>query len=251
MAVLAGVDLHKWYGQREVVRGVSPQVRQGEIVGLLGPNGAGKTTSFYMLTGIISPTSGRVLLGENNDSADPNGQEMDIGNWPLHERARVGISYLPQESSIFRKLTVYQNLQIILEHTGLSRTVQKARAAQLLDEFGLTRLAKSHAMHLSGGERRRLEIARALIRDPRFVLLDEPFAGIDPLAVGDIQHLVRDLKDRGIGVLISDHNVRETLTICDRAYLMHRGSVILSGSPDEIVNNEQARSVYLGEGFTL
>lgn len=240
MAALSGIDLHKWYGQREVVRGVSPEVRQGEIVGLLGPNGAGKTTSFYMLTGIISPTSGRVLL-----------DELDIGHWPLHERARVGISYLPQESSVFRRLTVYQNLQIILEHTPLSRKEQKAKAVQLLDEFGLSRLSGSHAMHLSGGERRRLEIARALIREPRFVLLDEPFAGIDPLAVGDIQHLVRDLKGRGIGVLISDHNVRETLTICDRGYLMHRGTVILSGTPDEIVNNEQARSVYLGEGFTL
>lgn len=240
MALLAGVDLHKWYGQREVVRGVSPEVRQGEIVGLLGPNGAGKTTSFYMLTGIITPTTGRVLL-----------DDIDIGDWPLHQRARLGISYLPQESSVFRRLTVYQNLQIILEHTPLSRKEQKARASQLLDEFGLTRLSGSHAMHLSGGERRRLEIARALIREPRFVLLDEPFAGIDPLAVGDIQHLVRDLKDKGIGVLISDHNVRETLTICDRAYLMHRGSVILSGGPEEIVNNEQARSVYLGEGFTL
>lgn len=240
MALLAGVDLHKWYGQREVVRGVSPEVRQGEIVGLLGPNGAGKTTSFYMLTGIIKPTSGRVLL-----------DDADIGDWPLHERARVGISYLPQESSVFRRLTVYQNLQIILEHTNLPRNERKERAERLLEEFGLTRLSGSHAMHLSGGERRRLEIARALIREPRFVLLDEPFAGIDPLAVGDIQHLVRELKDRGIGVLISDHNVRETLTICDRAYLMHRGTVILSGSPDEIVNNEQARSVYLGEGFSL
>ena len=222
MARLSGVDLRKWYGQREVVRGVSPEVNQGEIVGLLGPNGAGKTTSFYMLTGIIKPSSGRVLL-----------EDQDIGTWPLHERARVGISYLPQESSVFRKLTVRQNLQIILEHTGLPR------------------LEKSHAMHLSGGERRRLEIARALIREPKFVLLDEPFAGIDPLAVGDIQGLVRALRDRGIGVLISDHNVRETLTICDRAYLMVQGQVVLSGTPETIVNNEQARSVYLGEGFSL
>ena len=228
MARLSGVDLRKWYGQREVVRGVSPEVNQGEIVGLLGPNGAGKTTSFYMLTGIIKPSSGRVLL-----------EEQDIGTWPLHERARVGISYLPQESSVFRKLTVRQNLQIILEHTGLSRKEQKERADVLL------------AMHLSGGERRRLEIARALIREPKFVLLDEPFAGIDPLAVGDIQGLVRALRDRGIGVLISDHNVRETLTICDRAYLMVQGQVVLSGTPETIVNNEQARSVYLGEGFSL
>lgn len=240
MAVLAGVDLHKRYGQREVVCGVSPMVQQGEIVGLLGPNGAGKTTSFYMLTGIIKPSAGRVLL-----------EDKDIGGWPLHERARVGISYLPQESSIFRRLTVRQNLQIIMEHTGFPRKEQKAREDQLLEEFGLTRLEHSHAMHLSGGERRRLEIARALIRDPKFVLLDEPFAGIDPLAVGDIQMLVRELKKRGIGVLISDHNVRETLTICDRAYLMYHGRVILSGTPDEIVNNEKAREVYLGEDFSL
>ena len=240
MAVLRGMDLRKWYGQREVVCGVSPMVEQGEIVGLLGPNGAGKTTSFYMLTGIIKPTSGTVRL-----------DEQDIGDWPLHERARVGISYRPQESSVFRRLTVRQNLQIILEHTALSRKAQRERADRLLEDFGLTRLETSHAMHLSGGERRRLEIARALIREPKFVLLDEPFAGIDPLAVGDIQGLVRALRDRGIGVLISDHNVRETLNICDRAYLMYRGSVILSGTPAEIVANEQARSVYLGEAFSL
>ncbi len=240
MAVLAGAELRKWYGQREVVRGVSLEVHQGEIVGLLGPNGAGKTTSFYMLTGIIKPTSGQVFL-----------EDRDIGGWPLYERARVGISYLPQESSVFRRLTVRQNLQIIMEHTGFSASEQRARADRLLEEFGLTRLEKSHAMHLSGGERRRLEIARALIREPKFVLLDEPFAGIDPLAVGDIQELVRALRDRGIGVLISDHNVRETLHICDRAYLMYRGAVILSGAPEQIVNNPQARSVYLGEGFSL
>lgn len=240
MALLAGIDLHKWYGQREVVRGVSPEVTQGEIVGLLGPNGAGKTTSFYMLTGIIKPSEGRVIL-----------DEAEISGWPLHERARVGISYLPQESSVFRRLTVRQNLEIILQYTGLSHKEQKRRAEKLMHEFGLTRLEKSHAMHLSGGERRRLEIARALIRDPKFVLLDEPFAGIDPLAVGDIQSLVRALRERGIGVLISDHNVRETLTICDRAYLMVQGLVVLTGTPDEIVANEKARSMYLGESFSL
>lgn len=240
MVTLAGVELKKWYGQREVVCGVSPEVTQGEIVGLLGPNGAGKTTSFYMLTGIVKPSSGKVLL-----------ENQDIGSWPLHERARVGISYLPQESSVFRRLTVRQNLQIILEHTGLSKKEQQQRADRLLAEFGLTRLEKSHALHLSGGERRRLEIARALIRAPKFVLLDEPFAGIDPLAVGDIQGLVRDLRDKGIGVLISDHNVRETLTICDRAYLMVQGQVVLSGTPEAIVNNPSARSLYLGESFCL
>jgi ABC-type (unclassified) transport system, ATPase component len=239
-STLEGLELRKWYGTREVVSGVSLDVHQGEIVGLLGPNGAGKTTTFYMLTGIIKPNGGQVLL---------DGQ--DIGSWPLHERARVGVSYLPQESSIFRRLTVYQNLQIILEHTGLSVTEQKVRAERLLEDFGLTHLVKSYAMFLSGGERRRLEIARALIREPKFVLLDEPFAGIDPVAVGDIQDLVRRLRDRGIGVLISDHNVRETLTICDRAYLMHQGKRILAGTPDEIIRNEQARNVYLGESFSL
>ncbi|MDD6088457.1 MAG: LPS export ABC transporter ATP-binding protein [Desulfovibrionaceae bacterium] len=240
MSIIAGCELRKNYGQREVVRGVSIEVHQGEIVGLLGPNGAGKTTSFYMLTGIIRPTSGRVML-----------DDRDIGGCPLHERARLGISYLPQESSVFRKLTVRQNLQIILEHTGLSSAEQKERADHLLEDFGLTKLEHSHAFHLSGGERRRLEIARALIRDPRFVLLDEPFAGIDPLAVGDIQELVRDLRDRGIGVLISDHNVRETLHICDRAYLMVQGQVILNGTPENIVDSSKARSLYLGEGFSL
>ena len=240
MARLSGVDLRKWYGQREVVRGVSPEVNQGEIVGLLGPNGAGKTTSFYMLTGIIKPSSGRVLL-----------EDQDIGTWPLHERARVGISYLPQESSVFRKLTVRQNLQIILEHTGLSRKEQKERADVLLEDFGLTRLEKSHAMHLSGGERRRLEIARALIREPKFVLLDEPFAGVDPIAVIEIQRIVHFLKERGIGVLITDHNVRETLGICDHAYIISNGSVLAQGKPEAIVENPQVRNAYLGDNFTM
>lgn len=237
---LSAQHLCKRYGQKEVVHEVSVAMQQGEIVGLLGPNGAGKTTSFYMITGIIKPTAGQVLL---------DGQE--ISTWPLYKRARVGLSYLPQESSVFRRLTVRQNLQIILEHTGLSRADQKKRANQLMEEFGLTRLEKSYASYLSGGERRRLEIARCLIRDPLFVLLDEPFAGIDPLAVGDIQVLIRSLKERGIGVLISDHNVRETLSICDRAYLMFQGNIILSGTPDDIVNNERAREVYLGSDFHL
>ncbi len=240
MSVLAGVDLYKRYGQRDVVCGVSPEVHLGEIVGLLGPNGAGKTTSFYMLTGIVHPTSGRILY-----------DQQEITSWPLHQRARKGISYLPQESSVFRKLTVWQNLQIIMEHTTFPKKEQRTRIERLMEEFGLTRLKKTHAMHLSGGERRRLEIARALIRNPSFVLLDEPFAGIDPVAVGDIQILIRQLQERGIGVLISDHNVRETLTICDRAYLMHRGNVILTGTPSDIVNNPQARTIYLGEDFSL
>ena len=239
-STLSAQHLCKRYGQKEVVHEVSVSMQQGEIVGLLGPNGAGKTTSFYMITGIIKPTAGKVLL---------DGQE--ISSWPLYRRARVGLSYLPQESSVFRRLTVRQNLQIILEHTGLSRAEQKKRADQLMEEFGLTRLEKSYASYLSGGEQRRLEIARCLIRDPLFVLLDEPFAGIDPLAVGDIQVLIRGLKERGIGVLISDHNVRETLSICDRAYLMFQGNIILSGTPEEIVNNARAREVYLGEDFHL
>ncbi|MBZ2171819.1 LPS export ABC transporter ATP-binding protein [Nitratidesulfovibrio sp. SRB-5] len=239
-SVLRGEDLHKQFGQREVVRGVSLTVTQGETVGLLGPNGAGKTTTFYMLIGIIKPTSGRVEL-----------DGRDIADWPLHERARVGLSYLPQESSIFRRLTVRQNLQMILEHTGLSKAQQKERGDMLLEDFGITHLANSVAMHLSGGERRRLEIARSMIRDPKFILLDEPFAGIDPLAVDDIQQLITGLRNRGIGVLISDHNVRETLHICDRAYLVHQGEVILEGTPEHIVENPRARDVYLGEGFSL
>lgn len=239
-STLSAEHLCKRYGQKEVVHEVSISMRQGEIVGLLGPNGAGKTTSFYMITGIIKPSSGNVLL---------DGQE--ISTWPLYRRARVGLSYLPQESSVFRRLTVRQNLQIILEHTNLSKAKQKERADQLMEEFGLARLEKSYASYLSGGERRRLEIARCLIREPLFVLLDEPFAGIDPLAVDDIQELIKGLKKRGIGALISDHNVRETLSICDRAYLMFQGNIILSGTPEEIVNNARAREVYLGEDFHL
>ena len=233
-------DLHKRYGYREVVAGVSLSLFQNEIVGLLGPNGAGKTTTFYMITGITKPTSGEVLLNSQN-----------VAGMPLHKRARHGISYLPQESSVFKKLSVLDNLRIILEHTGLSKKEQAAKAASLLAEFGIAHLSGSLAGVLSGGERRRLEIARCLIRNPKFVLLDEPFAGIDPLAVDDIQTLISDLKKRGIGVLISDHNVRETLKICDRAYLVHEGKVILSGEPDVIVNDPKARRVYLGNNFTL
>ncbi len=240
MSILKGEGLRKRYGDREVVRGVSLQTSQGEIVGLLGPNGAGKTTTFYMLTGIQKPTSGVVTL-----------DDVDIADWPLHERARVGLSYLPQESSVFRRLSVMDNLRIILEHTGLSKEAQKKKAFSLLEEFHISHLEKSLAAHLSGGERRRLEIARALIREPKFVLLDEPFAGIDPLAVDDIQSLIVGLKDRGIGILISDHNVRETLHICDRAYLMHEGMAIMEGTPEAIVADPKARRVYLGEDFCL
>ncbi len=237
---LEAEELGKSFGSKQVVRKVDIRIEQGEIMGLLGPNGAGKTTTFYMLTGIIKPSKGHVLF-----------KETDITTWPLYRRARLGISYLPQESSIFKSLTVRQNLQIVLEYMKISKKEQKERADTLLEDFGLTRLENSLASYLSGGERRRLEIARCLVSEPSFVLLDEPFAGIDPLAVGDIQNLILGLKNRGIGVLISDHNVRETLSICDRASLMYEGNLILTGTPTEIVNNEQARSVYLGEGFSF
>jgi lipopolysaccharide export system ATP-binding protein len=240
VTTLTGQNLAKRYGARDVVRDIGLDVSQGEVVGVLGPNGAGKTTTFYMLAGIVRPTRGQVLL---------DGQ--DITRWPLHRRARAGMSYLPQESSIFRKLTVRQNLQLILEYSGFSREEQKRTADRLLDELGITRLEGQLAAFLSGGERRRLEIARALIQNPKFILLDEPFAGIDPLAVDDIQAIIRDLRDKNIGVLISDHNVRETLQICDRAYLVHDGRIILNGSPEEIVADPGARKVYLGEGFSL
>lgn len=240
MTILHGQGLAKCYGSRDVVRDIDLQVSQGEVVGVLGPNGAGKTTTFYMLAGIVRPTRGQVLL-----------DKTEITTWPLHKRARHGMSYLPQESSIFRKLTVRQNLQLILEYSGLTKEDQKKTADRLLDELGITRLSEQLAAYLSGGERRRLEIARALIQSPKFILLDEPFAGIDPLAVDDIQTIIQDLRDKGIGVLISDHNVRETLQICDRAYLVYDGGIILSGHPDEIVANPKARKVYLGEGFKL
>ncbi|MBG0775803.1 MAG: LPS export ABC transporter ATP-binding protein [Desulfovibrionaceae bacterium] len=237
---LRGMELVKRYGDKQVVKGVSLEVNQGEIVGMLGPNGAGKTTTFYMLAGIVKPNGGHVGL-----------DQADITSLPLHERARRGLSYLPQESSVFKKLTVRQNLEIILEHTALSSAAQKRRCDELLAELGITQLASQKALHLSGGERRRLEIARAMIRSPKFVLLDEPFAGIDPLAVDDIQAIIRDLRSKGLGVLISDHNVRETLRICDRAYIVYEGRIILGGTPEEIVADPKARRHYLGEGFCL
>ncbi|WP_031385752.1 LPS export ABC transporter ATP-binding protein [Desulfonatronum thiodismutans] len=239
-ALLSGKSLRKSFGQKEVVRDISIRVEQGEIVGLLGPNGAGKTTTFYMLVGVIKPTSGVV---------DLDGRR--ITTWPLHERARLGLSYLPQESSVFKKLTVMQNLQIILEYTDFTPVMQRRKAEALLEELGIAKLADQKAMFLSGGERRRLEIARALIRNPKFMLLDEPFAGIDPLAVDDIQEIVMSLKERGIGVLISDHNVRETLKICDRASIVFEGRAIFEGSPEAIVADSIARKVYLGEDFCL
>ncbi len=237
---LKAQGLSKRYGSREVVKDVALDLQQGEVVGLLGPNGAGKTTTFYMLVGIIKPNQGEVYL-----------DDTPISSWPLYERARKGVSYLPQESSVFRKLSVRQNLELILEYTDLSRTERKQRVEELMQELGITHIAEQKASHLSGGERRRLEIARALIRKPKYMLLDEPFAGIDPLAVDDIQGIVRSLKERGIGVLISDHNVRETLRICDWAYLVFEGRIILCGTPDEIVSDPRAKRHYLGEGFQL
>ncbi|NDV19203.1 LPS export ABC transporter ATP-binding protein [Pseudodesulfovibrio sp. JC047] len=237
---LRATNLSKRYGQKEVVHGINLELNPQEVVGLLGPNGAGKTTTFYMLVGIVEPNTGNVTLSG-----------IDLTEKPLHERARMGVSYLPQESSIFKKLTVRQNLEIILEQTSLSAKKQMARANELMEMFTITKLADQAAMFLSGGERRRLEIARALILDPQFILLDEPFAGIDPIAVIDIQEIISVLKSMGIGILISDHNVRETLNICDRAYLVYEGNVILEGSPEEIVQNSRARQIYLGEDFSL
>ena len=240
MGWLEAEGISKRFGQRQVVRDVSLKVAQGEVVGLLGPNGAGKTTTFYMLVGIIGRDAGEIFV-----------EGKDISRQPLHARARMGLSYLPQESSVFRKLTVKENLKIILEYTGLSRQEQEERLDALLGELGIRHLSDQPALQLSGGERRRLEIARALIRDPKFMLLDEPFAGIDPLAVDDIQRIVLGLKEKGIGVLISDHNVRETMHICDRVYLVFEGRIILEGPPDEVVQDAQARQVYLGEKFRL
>ena len=240
MPGLEAVNISKRFGSKEVVHSISLNLNRGEVVGLLGPNGAGKTTTFYMLVGIIKPNAGSVSLA---------GRE--ITDLPLHERARLGLSYLPQESSVFKKLTVLENLLIILEQTGLNKKQRRRRALELLKMLGITKLAQQPAMYLSGGERRRLEIARALILNPKFILLDEPFAGIDPIAVIDIQEQIGILKRMGIGVLISDHNVRETLNICDRAYLVYEGTIIFEGTPEEVVQDTRARNVYLGDSFCL
>lgn len=237
---LIAQNLLKKFGKKTVVKEISLNLKSGEVVGLLGPNGAGKTTTFYMLVGIINPTQGQVFL-----------DDLEITAWPLYLRARKGISYLPQESSVFKKLTVEENLRIILEFTGLSKSQQNERLDSLLKELGIIHLKKQKARYLSGGERRRLEIARALIRDPKFMLLDEPFAGIDPIAVIDIQNIIMQLKHKGIGILISDHNVRDTMKICDRVYLVYEGKIVLTGTPQEIVESDLARRVYLGEEFRL
>jgi lipopolysaccharide export system ATP-binding protein len=234
------IDVYKQYGKRLVVKGITLDIRRGEIVGLLGPNGAGKTTTFYMLVGIISPSRGRVIFDNE-----------DITSLALPRRAGLGISYLPQESSIFKKLTVLENLLLILEYTHNKKQDQRNRAEELMNELGILKLAHQKASFLSGGERRRLEIARALIKNPKFILLDEPFAGIDPIAVDDIQKIILRLKEKNIGILISDHNVRETLKICDRASIVYDGQVILDGTPQEIIADTRARTVYLGESFCL
>ena len=232
--------LVKSYGGRAVVRGVSVSVDRGEVVGLLGPNGAGKTTTFYMIVGLARPEEGRVFLG---------GEELT--GLPMFQRARAGIGYLPQEPSIFRKLTVEQNLLAVLETLALTKEKREERLVTLLEELSISHLRRSPAYALSGGERRRLEITRALVVSPHFMLLDEPFAGIDPLAVLDIQEIVRQLKQRGIGILITDHNVRETLGICDRAYILNDGEILEEGNPEAIAASRKAREIYLGDKFEL
>ena len=241
MSVLIARDLAKRYRSRRVVDGVSLQLSGGEIVGLLGPNGAGKTTCFYMMIGLIRCDDGNILL-----------DDRDITAFPMHIRARLGIGYLPQESSVFRKLSVADNIMAILETLpGLTREQREHRRDELLGELHILHLKNNLGMSLSGGERRRLEIARALATQPSFILLDEPFAGIDPLSVIDIQSIIKQLKEKGIGILITDHNVRETLGICERAYIVNDGKVIAEGVPQQLLSNEHVRAVYLGEHFTL
>ena len=239
-AELSAHDLSKQYRQRPVLTGVSMAVRRGEVVGLLGPNGAGKTTCFYIITGLIRPDAGKVVL-----------DGVDVTGLPMYRRARLGIGYLPQEASVFRGLNVEENLRAVLELVEPNRDQREARIDELLSEFSIDHLRQTPAIALSGGERRRVEIARSLASRPKFILLDEPFAGIDPITVGDIRELVAHLKDRGIGVLVTDHNVRDTLDIVDRAYILHEGRVLREGSPDDIVRDEDVRRVYLGERFSL
>ncbi len=240
MTTLHAHGLSKSFRGRRVVDGVSFSVAPGEVVGLLGPNGAGKTTSFHCVVGLLAPDAGEVRLGEK-----------DLSGLPLHERARMGIGYLPQEPSIFRKLTVRQNFLLVLEGFGMTRTEQEEKADELLTEFDLLRVADARGETLSGGERRRAEIARSLLADPRFMLFDEPFAGVDPIAVHDLQRLIHRLREKGLGILITDHAVRETLGICDRAVLLVEGRLLESGTPAEIAASQRARAVYLGERFKL
>ncbi|MEE9269129.1 MAG: LPS export ABC transporter ATP-binding protein [Candidatus Krumholzibacteria bacterium] len=233
-------QLVKNYGKRRVVNEVSIRVNPGEIVGLLGPNGAGKTTTFYMIVGMIRPSSGRIYLGD-----------MDVTREPMYKRARNGIGYLPQDPSIFRGLSVERNLLAILETLPLAKSERMERLEMLLDELDISHIRKSMGFQLSGGERRRVEITRALVTEPRFMLLDEPFAGIDPIAVADLQRIVQKLKDRGLGILITDHNVRDTLSITDRSYVMYEGSIKRSGTADELAGDSEVREIYLGESFRL
>ena len=238
--VLSGHDLRKKYGSREVVKGISIEVEQGEVVGLLGPNGAGKTTTFYMVTGMVRPNAGIVKLND-----------LNITKMPMYQRAHNGVGYLAQEPSVFTKLSVEDNLRLVLQMTSMSKIEQKESLEKLLNDFSITHIRKSKAYTLSGGERRRTEIARALVMDPKFILLDEPFAGIDPIAVEDIQKIIFDLKSRNIGILITDHNVRETLKITDRSYLLFEGEILKSGSARELTEDEDARRLYLGSKFKM
>ncbi|MGB8857232.1 MAG: LPS export ABC transporter ATP-binding protein [Burkholderiales bacterium] len=240
MSILKAEHLKKRYKERTVVKDVSLEVHSGEVVGLLGPNGAGKTTTFYMIVGLVPLNGGSISF-----------DDIDVSHMPMHQRARLGLSYLPQEASIFRKLTVAENIQAVLELQRIPKKEIQDRLDQLLGDLHIAHLRDSQAMALSGGERRRVEIARALANNPKFILLDEPFAGVDPIAVMDIQQIIRFLKQRSIGVLITDHNVRETLGICDRAFIINQGSVLATGKPDEIIYNESVRKVYLGENFKL
>ncbi|MDD4962332.1 MAG: LPS export ABC transporter ATP-binding protein [Gallionella sp.] len=240
MSELRAAGLQKKYGSRIVVHNASLSVHSGEVVGLLGPNGAGKTTSFYMIVGLVAADGGKIFI-----------DDKDITHFPIHRRAQLGLGYLPQEASIFRRLTVSQNIQAVLELQGLEDELLESRLEELLDDLHIAHIRDNPAVSLSGGERRRVEIARALATNPRFILLDEPFAGVDPIAVLDIQKIIRFLKERDIGVLITDHNVRETLGICDRAYIINAGAVMAEGKPDEIIYNESVRKVYLGENFKL
>mgnify|MGYP000276785646 CR=1 FL=1 len=238
--ILSAVNIEKSYKGRKVVKGISIAVEQGEIVGLLGPNGAGKTTSFYMIVGLIKPHAGRILL-----------DNTEITSYPMYKRAQNGIGYLAQEASVFRKLSVEENILSVLQLSKLSKSEQKEKMEGLLEEFGLIHIRKSRGDLLSGGERRRTEIARALATDPKFVLLDEPFAGVDPVAVEDIQKIVAHLKKKNIGILITDHNVQETLAITDKTYLMFEGSILKAGTPEELAKDEIVRKVYLGKNFEL
>ncbi len=241
MATLRALGLAKSYRSRQVVHDVSIELARGEVVGLLGPNGAGKTTCFYMIVGLVAADAGKILI-----------DDTDVTRLPIHARAKLGLGYLAQEASVFRKLSVADNIRAVLEtQNQLSDDARDQRLQQLLDEFSLAHLAQSLGMSLSGGERRRLEIARALASDPGFILLDEPFAGVDPISVVDIQRIIRNLSERNIGVLITDHNVRETLSICQRAYIVNSGSVIAEGAPDDVLANEQVRQVYLGKEFKI